>query len=133
MASDFQIFEDTPDDAPPPRAEDRLNRTRIRAIAQERRAAYRRLLWARATVFVFACLAAMTGVDAFRVAGQRRLWFAAASIVFLVLAVRALLRLRRFALPPLSEPLPRPDPSAFESLSDGRQFAQRLDELDRGP
>jgi hypothetical protein len=131
MSNDFHIIDDTPDEPEVPAEDDRLNLTRIRAIAHDRRAAYRRLFWARAIVFLFACLAVMTGVDAFRADGTRRLWFAGATLVFGVLGVRAALRLRRFTLKPTEESPPRPDPTAFASLSDGGQFARRLDELSR--
>lgn len=129
MPDGWHIIDDEPDDESASYEEDRLNHTRIRAIAQERRAAHRRLLWARAIVFVFACLAIMMGVDAFRVHSSQRPWFAAASVVFGVLTIRSAARLRGFSLPAREDAATRPDPRAFETLSDGRQFAQRLDEL----
>lgn len=131
MASDFHIRDDEPD---PTEGEDRaeqLNFNRIRAIAIERRAAYRRLFWARAVVFAFASLSLMTAVDTFRVKPGSKLWFSAAAIVFALLAIRAALRLPRFKVPAVERPA-APPIEAFDSLSNGSQFAKNLDAL-QGP
>ncbi len=132
MASNFNIIDDTPDEPLPDAVEsDRLNSARIHAIAMDRRAAHRRRFWARAIVVIFASGAAMTAVDAFRVSGSKRIWFAIASLVFVALAIRAAFRLGRFTIDEPVAPLPTPDASAFDALSDGRQYAKGLDQLTR--
>lgn len=130
MSNEFPIIDDTPEEPRPPE-EDRLNRQRIRAIALDRRAAHRRRLWARGVVFLFSVAAVVMVADAARLDGPRRGWFVAGAVVFVVLAIRALLRLPRFSTDIESPDTPTPDPKAFEALSDGSQFARGLDELNR--
>ena len=129
MPTDFNIIDDEPDAPEPTNDIDHLNLTRIHLIAQERRAAFRRLFWARAVVFAFACLSLMTAVDAFRVKSSARFWFALGSLAFAFLAVRAAFRLRRFAVTRSNDEAERPDGNVYASLSDGTHFAKQLDEL----
>lgn len=134
MGSELHIIDDTPDEpTPDPAQEDRLNLARIRAITLDRRAAHRRWLWARAMVFVFACLTMLNGTYAARVEGSRRWWFLCGSLGFAVLTIRALRRLPRFAPRPTESNEPPPDPAALERLSDGSQYARGLDALRRDP
>ncbi len=129
MAEPWDIVDDKPEPPPEERTDDGLGALRIRAIVNERRAAYRRLLWARAVAFLFGCAAIMTGLDVLRVSGSERLWFAIASSLLVLLTVRACLRLRRFALKSPAMDLSRPDPAALSRLSDGSQFLRGLDNL----
>ena len=132
MPHDWNIIEDAPEQPAPAEPEDRFNTLRIRAIANERRAAHRRLLWARAIVFLFASAAVVMTIDAFRVPRPKAIWYAIASAVFAVLTVRAALRSRRFRLPSATvSEVPTPSREAFDQLSNGEQFSRSLDELNR--
>lgn len=134
MPDRWDIIDDTPaePERPSEREEDRLDLARVRAITLDRRAAHRRLLWARVIVVLFAALALVTLVDAFRVQGARRVLFAMASLAFCGLALRAWKRMSRFAAERrTARDETRPDPADLAALSDGSQFTRRLDELRR--
>lgn len=131
MSDPWHIVDDEPADPAPREPEDRLDALRIRAIAHERRAAHRRLLWARAIAFLFACAAALTAVEAIRGSGAKARWYALGAALFLVLAVRAARRIRLFKIPSHTPDTTRPPPDAFDALSNGEQFRKSLDDLNR--
>ena len=137
MPDDWHIIDDETgkEDRQERRADepdDRLNALRIRAIANERRALHRRLLWSRAIVLFFASAAAVMATDAFRAPRAKAIWYAIAAAVFAVLTVRAAMRSRRFRHPSATvSEVPTPSREAFNQLSNGEQFSRSLDELNR--
>lgn len=135
MSRDWNILDDNADEpAPPP--EDRLDSQRIRHIALERRAAYRRLFWARTLPFLFGTGTALCVIELVRsIVNPARLaqaaWFASAGLLFAVLTIRAAVRLRQFTSLAHPADATRPDPRAFDALSDGSQHARSLEEIGR--